>query len=83
MKDATILYACVLEAQSAGDRRQTINALEKVLDKYDYSAPEGVHLPALLRYARMHYCTTYLIDTDVRLGHSHQSLSRMVNSAQM
>ena len=48
-KDATLLYACVLEAQSAGDKRQAIIALEKVLEKYNYSAPAGIHLPALLR----------------------------------
>lgn len=48
-KDATLLYACVMEAQSAGDKRQAIHALERVLDKYDYNAPAGIHLPALLR----------------------------------
>jgi hypothetical protein len=48
-KDATLLYACVMEAQSIGDKRQAINALERVLDKYDYAAPAGIHLPALLR----------------------------------
>jgi hypothetical protein len=48
-KDATLLYACVMEAQSAGEKKQAINALERVLDKYDYSAPTGIHLPALLR----------------------------------
>ncbi|KAF2629751.1 SPO22-domain-containing protein [Macroventuria anomochaeta] len=48
-KDATLLYACVMEAQSIGDKRQAINALERVLDKYDYTAPAGIHLPALLR----------------------------------
>ncbi|KAF2281473.1 SPO22-domain-containing protein [Westerdykella ornata] len=48
-KDVTLLYACVLEALNSGDKRQTINALERVLDRYDYSAPAGVHLPAVLR----------------------------------
>ena len=48
-KDATLLYACVLEAQRTGDRLQSIAALQRVLDKYDYNAPGGVHLPALLR----------------------------------
>lgn len=48
-KDATLLYACVMEAQSAGDKRQAIAALERVLDKYHYNAPTGIHLPALLR----------------------------------
>jgi hypothetical protein len=48
-KDATLLYACVMEAQGTGDRKQAISALERVLDKYDYSAPAGIHLPALLR----------------------------------
>jgi hypothetical protein len=50
-KDATLLYACVIEAQSVGDKRQAIAALEKVLDKYNYSAPTGIQLPALLRLA--------------------------------
>lgn len=49
-KDATLLYACVLEAQRAGDRAQSIASMQRVLDKYDYGAPGGVHLPALLRY---------------------------------
>ena len=48
-KDATLLYACVLEAQSAGSKRQAIDALRRVLDKYEHSAPSGIHLPALLR----------------------------------
>jgi tetratricopeptide (TPR) repeat protein len=50
-KDATLLYACALEAQQIGDKVQAIAALQKVLEKYDYNAPKGVHLPALLRYA--------------------------------
>lgn len=48
-KDATLLYACVMEAQSSGSKRQAISALGKVLDRYEHSAPAGVHLPALLR----------------------------------
>lgn len=48
-KDATLLYACVLEAQRAGNRAQSIASMQRVLDKYDYGAPSGVHLPALLR----------------------------------
>ncbi|KAF2712150.1 SPO22-domain-containing protein [Pleomassaria siparia CBS 279.74] len=54
-KDATLLYACVLEAQNVGDKQQAILALQKVLKKYDFSAPVGVHLPALLR------CTARLL----------------------
>jgi hypothetical protein len=50
LKDATLLYACVLEAQKAGNKRQAIIALGKVLDKYEFNAPAGIHLPALLRY---------------------------------
>ena len=54
-KDATILYACVLEAQKTGDHAQSIAALQRVLHKYNYGAPDGVHLPALLR------CTARLL----------------------
>ena len=54
-KDATMLYACVLEAQKTGDQTLSITALQKVLQKYNYGAPGGVHLPALLR------CTARLL----------------------
>jgi len=54
-KDATLLYACALEAQQVGDRAQAVAALQRVLEKYDYGAPQGVHLPALLR------CTARLL----------------------
>ena len=44
-----MLYACVLEAQQTGQRRQVVAAMQRVLDKYSYDYPPGVHLPALLR----------------------------------
>lgn len=44
-----MLYACVLEAHNSGNKSQAIRALETLLKKYDDSAPEDVHLPALLR----------------------------------
>ena len=48
-----------MEAQSTGNKRQAISALERVLEKYDYSAPAGIHLPALLR------CTTRLLQSEL------------------
>jgi hypothetical protein len=48
-KDATLLYACALEAKDIGNRQQAIAALGKILDKYDHAAPADVHLPILLR----------------------------------
>jgi len=48
-KDATYLYACVLEAQKSGDRRHTIGVLRRVLERYNYATPPGIYLPALLR----------------------------------
>lgn len=48
-KDATLLYACVLDAQQNGDKQITIKALQMVLEKYEYNAPDGVHIPALIR----------------------------------
>ena len=55
-KDATLLYACVLEAQQAGDQAQMVTSLQRVLVKYEYSAPDGVHLPALLRSVNQTLC---------------------------
>ncbi len=48
--DTNYLFACVLEAQQSGDKQQTIAALQKVLEKYEFEAPPDVSLPALLRY---------------------------------
>ena len=47
--DPTMLYASVLEAQRTGNQMQTIQSMQKVLHKYDYGAPKGVNLAALLR----------------------------------
>lgn len=48
-KDANLLYACVLDAQQVGNREQALRALQLVLEKHDYSAPNTIHLPSLLR----------------------------------
>src|SRR4051794_20406816 len=47
-EDASLLYACVLEAQSTGDKLQAVAALQRVLEKYEHRAPAGVHVPSLL-----------------------------------
>ena len=47
--DSNLLYACVLEAQKNGDRRQVIRALSQVLEKAAYQATPGLQLPSLLR----------------------------------
>ncbi|KAK2625835.1 hypothetical protein QTJ16_005147 [Diplocarpon rosae] len=47
-KDPKLLYACVLEAQQAGDRVQTLAALQLVLEKCGYESP-SINLPSLLR----------------------------------
>ncbi|KAL9084962.1 MAG: hypothetical protein Q9165_007828 [Trypethelium subeluteriae] len=54
-KDATLLYACVLEAQQNGNRQQAIMALQQTLAKLEYTVEHDVHVPALLR------CTARLI----------------------
>ena len=48
-RDATLIYACVLEAQRVGDQAQIITILQLVLEQFNYAVPSGVHLPALLR----------------------------------
>lgn len=49
--DATILYACVLEAQRIGDLAQSSLTLQKLLQTFNYDVPAGVNLPAILRCA--------------------------------
>lgn len=43
------LYACVIDSQQAGDKACAVEALTKLLEKYEYTSPNPVHLPALLR----------------------------------
>lgn len=50
-KDATFLYACVLDAQQSKKRDMAIAGLQALLDKQ----PSGTHLPSLLR------CTSRLL----------------------
>ncbi|KAI9055545.1 hypothetical protein LZ554_000492 [Drepanopeziza brunnea f. sp. 'monogermtubi'] len=47
-KDPKLLYACVLDAQQAGDRVQTLAALQLVLENCGYDAP-SINLASLLR----------------------------------
>lgn len=54
-KDATLLYACILDAQQLGNKELAIKALQMVLEKYEFATPDGVHMPALIR------CTIRLI----------------------
>ena len=38
-KDATLLYACVLEAQRAGDRMQSVASMQRVLENMSMLRP--------------------------------------------
>lgn len=49
IKDTTLLYACVLDAQQVGNRSQAVAALQLVLDKDPDTSGNVVHLPSLLR----------------------------------
>jgi hypothetical protein len=74
-KDATALYACVLDALRIGDKRHAFLALSKVLETYDYKAPKDVHLPALLR------CMLRLVKSDLRdAGDDHQRVNEAVST---
>ncbi|KAL2351922.1 meiosis protein SPO22/ZIP4 like-domain-containing protein [Cryomyces antarcticus] len=68
-KDSTLLFACILEAQQSGEKRQAVAALQKVLEKYSYDAPAGVHLPALLR------CTARLLVSELVAGSANDEMS--------
>ena len=44
-----LLYACALEAQETGDRRQGLEAMNKVLEFHERNSSSDVKLPVLLR----------------------------------
>ncbi|KAI1417997.1 meiosis protein SPO22/ZIP4 like-domain-containing protein [Hypoxylon sp. FL1857] len=47
--DPQYLYACCVDAQEAEDKICAIEALQQLVRKCEYSSPDAVHLPALLR----------------------------------
>ncbi|KAK0947986.1 sporulation-specific protein 22 [Friedmanniomyces endolithicus] len=64
-KDATYLYACVLEAQQSNMRQVAVAALQALSERQ----PPGVHLPTLLR------CTARLLVSE--LDANTQDMDRM------
>ncbi|KAK0875733.1 sporulation-specific protein 22 [Friedmanniomyces endolithicus] len=64
-KDATYLYACVLEAQQSNMRQVAVAALQALSERQ----PPGVHLPTLLR------CTARLLVSE--LDANTQDIDRM------
>ncbi|KAI5864321.1 meiosis protein SPO22/ZIP4 like-domain-containing protein [Durotheca rogersii] len=48
-KDLQYLYACCIDAQEAEDKACAIQAMRHLVEKYEYSSPGPVYLPALLR----------------------------------
>ncbi|KAA8565380.1 hypothetical protein EYC84_011087 [Monilinia fructicola] len=48
-EDPTLLFACVLDAQKAGNKNIVLDALWMVLDKCGYGAREDVYLPSIIR----------------------------------
>lgn len=75
-KDPTLLYACVLDAQRMGDRPQTLAALQLVLDKFSYGAPNSIHLPSLLRLT-IGLTTTTPADGPKEAGERAEKLCRL------
>jgi hypothetical protein len=49
LKDSSLLYACVLDAQEAGDKDMAIAALQLLLETHQFNPPSTIHIPALLR----------------------------------
>ncbi|KAK0871741.1 sporulation-specific protein 22 [Friedmanniomyces endolithicus] len=65
-KDATYLYACVLEAQQSNMRQVAVAALQALSE----TQPPGVHLPTLLR------CTARLLVSELDANNT-QDIDRM------
>ncbi len=71
--DATLLYACVLDAQQAGDKLSGINALQLLLERHRHSPPGTTHLSALLR------CTIRMIMSHLE-ANAHDPHSPIIKS---
>ncbi|KAK6602521.1 hypothetical protein H4I95_06458 [Botrytis cinerea] len=48
-EDTSLLFACVLDAQQAGNRKYVLDALWLVLDKCGFGAQENLRLPSIIR----------------------------------
>ncbi|KAI9741250.1 MAG: hypothetical protein M1834_002966 [Cirrosporium novae-zelandiae] len=47
-EDTSLLYDCILEAERVEKKQQAATILQRILERYDYRPPEGVHPTALL-----------------------------------
>lgn len=47
--DASFLYACVLEAQQSGNRREAIKVLQTIIVTHDSATSTSLHIPSVLR----------------------------------
>jgi len=68
------LYACVSESQKFGDKACAVQALWKLAEKYEYEAPNAIHLPALLR------CTIRLLYGMIEEGNEKGSTASMIQN---
>ncbi|KAL0941625.1 uncharacterized protein CTRU02_204388 [Colletotrichum truncatum] len=48
-EDPNFLYACVLEAQKAGEKYCAAQAMKQLFERHEFSGDSPIHLPALLR----------------------------------
>ncbi|GKT44533.1 uncharacterized protein ColSpa_04714 [Colletotrichum spaethianum] len=49
VQEPDFLYACVLEAQQAGDRVCAMQAMKQLANRFEFSEASPIHFPALLR----------------------------------
>jgi hypothetical protein len=54
-QDQNLLYACVLDAQEAGDKRCAVEALKVLILRHEHHRASDIHVPALFR------CTVRLL----------------------
>ncbi|KAH0544865.1 hypothetical protein FGG08_001094 [Glutinoglossum americanum] len=66
-EDASLLYACILEAQSTGNKRLAVAALQRVLEKCEHKAPAGVHVPSRILIAEIGSSKVAHVDSVVSL----------------
>lgn len=74
-QEPTLLYACVLDAQHLGNKRQALVALQLVLEKQDYSVRTTVNLPSLLRITIQF--SVAVVTEAVKLGNTQEVASML------
>lgn len=77
--DPSLLFACVLDAQKAGNKAHVLDALWMVLDKCGYGVQENVCLPSIIRMIIVLLIGIIDSEEETPTGNTRENVEKLCN----